>query len=358
MADYFIKRLGNQEMGSPTIENGKIKFHRGRYMLISKDCCHFFPHLSTTVLNDSTALPILTGTEDEIAYAQYVYHNSKQIDTVYKKDRGRDEIRIYLNAKVGNGDARFMPNDIVVFRQCQDQDTQFFVLHHYTLGSQYFQFWNDKLEGKNFTLWSSSDAPDFAENYTLPGRSANIIGDERIEQAVETQQQQVLEHIDSLEQSMGAGLFNSRTFHDFVMMAYQEKCAVTRRVISCNGFSNLEAAHIMPQAHNGSFLPCNGIAMSRDMHCVFDKGFFMIEDDYTIIVHPDVLRTDSYLNEYNGQKIFVPQIEYFRPHPRFLQHHRNNVFGSFRQIRSNWIPQIQESQSTGMVAESTTEYNV
>lgn len=29
----------------------------------------------------------------------------------------------------------------------------------------------------------------------------------------------------------------------------------------------------------------------------------MIEDDYTIIIHLDVLRTDSYLNEYNGQKI-------------------------------------------------------
>ena len=121
------------------------------------------------------------------------------------------------------------------------------------------------------------------------------------------------------------------------MMAYGGKCAITKRVISCNGFDNLEAAHIMPQAHNGSFLPCNGIAMSRDMHCVFDKGFFTIEDDYTIIIHPDVLRTDSYINEYNGTKITIPQVEYFRPHPQFLKHHRDNVFGTFRQIRKNWI---------------------
>lgn len=28
----------------------------------------------------------------------------------------------------------------------------------------------------------------------------------------------------------------------------------------------------------------------------------MIEDDYTIIVHPDVLRTGSYLNEYKVKK--------------------------------------------------------
>ncbi len=83
-----------------------------------------------------------------------------------------------------------------------------------------------------------------------------------------------------------------------------EMIKVLKEDIACNGFSNLEAAHIMPQSHNGSFLLCNGIAMSRDMHCVFDKGFFMIEDDYTIIVHPDVLRTDSYPNECNDQKFF------------------------------------------------------
>lgn len=83
-----------------------------------------------------------------------------------------------------------------------------------------------------------------------------------------------------------------------------EMIKVLKEDIACNGFSNLEAAHIMPQSHNGSFLLCNDIAMSRDMHCVFDKGFFMIEDDYTIIVHPDVLRTGSYPNECNGQKIF------------------------------------------------------
>lgn len=34
----------------------------------------------------------------------------------------------------------------------------------------------------------------------------------------------------------------------------------------------------------------------------------MIEDDYTIIVHPDVLRTDSCLNKYNGQKILFHKL--------------------------------------------------
>lgn len=342
MAEFFIKKLGRQEMGSPIRRaDGTLKFNRGRYMLISKEFYNFFPHLSTTVLNDSTAIPILTDHSDEIIYAQYVYHNSKYIDTAYVNGQPRDESRIYLNSRLDNNKSLFMPNDIVVMMRCRDNDVTFYVLHIFDALSPYYSFWNSKLNGHTYAFWEGNDAPTFRHQFILPNKSANIIGDKEVEKAIKHQQQQVLSNIEStnpnIEQSMGADLFNSRTFHDFVMMAYGGKCAITRRVISCNGFDNLEAAHIIPQAHNGSFLPCNGIAMSRDMHCVFDKGFFTIEDDYTIVIHPDVLHTDSYINEYNGHKIFIPEVDYFRPHPTFLKHHRDNVFGTFRQIRSNWI---------------------
>lgn len=102
----------------------------------------------------------------------------------------------------------------------------------------------------------------------------------------------------------------------------------------CNGFINLEAAHIKPQAHNGVFLPCNGIAMSRDLHFAFDKGFFTLTPDLQVMIHDDVLRTDSYINQFNKAQILVPQVDYFRPREEFLIHHREHVFGSFRQIRS------------------------
>lgn len=340
MAEFFIKRLGRQEMGSPTPKvGGGYTFHRGRYMLISKEFYGFFPHLSTTVLNDSTAIPILTEHSNEIIYAQYVYHNSKHVDTAFVDGQPRDESRIYLNSQLDNDKTLFMPGDIVVMMRCREEDVPFYVLHIFSPVSQYYAFWNRLLQGRNYAEWVGDEAPTFDREFHLPERSASIIGDNRVIDAVGVQQSQVIDTLDTgaIESAMGAGLFNSRTFHDFVMNAYGEKCAITKRVISCNGFNNLEAAHIMPQAHNGSFLPCNGIAMSRDMHCVFDKGFFTIEDDYTIIVHPDVLATDSYINEYNGQQIIVPQVEYFRPLPQFLRHHRDNVYGTFRQIRSNWL---------------------
>lgn len=340
MAQFFIKLLGRQEMGSPTVNaDGSLKFHRGRYLLISKDCYDFFPQLSKTVLNDSTALAILPQHSDEIIYAQYVYHNSKHVDTAFIDGQPRDESRIYLNSNLDNDKKLFAPGDLAVFMKCQDGDVTFYAVNVIPPISADYAFWKSKLSNGNYGIWEGEPHSPFHEAYNLPSTSASIAGDRRIEQAVESQQAQTMQSLDNddLTQSMGADLFNSRTFHDFVMNAYGEKCAVTRRVISCNGFNNLEAAHIMPQAHKGTFLPCNGIAMSRDMHCVFDKGFFTIEDDYTIVVHPDVLKTPSYLNDYNGQKIFIPTVEYFRPHPRFLQHHRDKVYGSFRQIRRNWV---------------------
>jgi len=67
-----------------------------------------------------------------------------------------------------------------------------------------------------------------------------------------------------------ASLFNSVSFHDFVLMGYKHQCAVTRRVIRYRHYMNLEAAHIWPRSHDGLYLPCNGIALCRDMHWAFD----------------------------------------------------------------------------------------
>ena len=89
---------------------------------------------------------------------------------------------------------------------------------------------------------------------------------------------------------MGCSIFNSSLFHDLVMNAYQYRCAVTGKVIRYKegnvDLFNLEAAHIKPQAHQGTFLPCNGIALCRDMHFAFDKGFFCISDDYEVLFMP------------------------------------------------------------------------
>ncbi len=139
-----------------------------------------------------------------------------------------------------------------------------------------------------------------------------------------------------IEDIRGASLFNSISFRDFVLHAYGYKCAITGKSIAYKTLNNLEAAHIQPKAQAGTFLPCNGMALCRDMHWAFDKGFITISDDYKVIVHKEM--RGSILSEIDGIQITVPQEPYFQPEKKFLKHHRENIFGLFVHsgaIRSN-----------------------
>jgi len=338
MSEYYIKKLKKQEMGSPTLnDDGTYKFHRGRYLLITKEGLDFFPHLSSIILNDSTAIPIKPQFTDNLVYAQYVYHNSLLIPDEQKIGvADRNEHRLYLNNDLDDNKKYFRPNDILVFEKKHDGDMVYFNMNLISPQERlHYNVLDRILNGKTTVIYDGE--LDFLQSTQL-SPDAVVVNDQKVIDAIGHQQEQIIQTGDnepSTEQLLGANLFNSRSFRDFVMLAYKYKCAITRQAISCNGFINLEAAHIKPQAHNGVFLPCNGIAMSRDMHFAFDKGFFTLTSDYRVLVHEDVLRTDSYINQFNNVQIFVPQVDYFRPREEFLNHHREHVYGSFRQIRNN-----------------------
>lgn len=338
MSEYYIKKLKRQEMGSPTLNpDGTYKFHRGRYLLITKEGLDFFPHLSSVILNDSTAIPIKPQFTENLVYAQYVYHNSLLIPDEQKIGvSDRNEHRLYLNNDLDDNKQYFRPDDILVFDKKQDGDMTYFNMNLFSPQDlTQYKALNKILDGKTTVIYDGE--LDFLQSTPL-NPDAIVLNDQHVIDAIGNQQEQIIQGSNSTfstEEQLGANLFNSRSFRDFVMLAYNYRCAITRQVISCNGFINLEAAHIKPQAHNGVFLPCNGIAMSRDMHFAFDKGFFTITPDYKVLVHDDVLRTDSYINQFNNTQIFVPQVYYFRPREEFLIHHREHVYGSFRQIRNN-----------------------
>jgi len=122
-------------------------------------------------------------------------------------------------------------------------------------------------------------------------------------------------------------LFNANTFRDFVMVGYNNLCAITRTVIRYETFTNLEAAHIKPKSHGGLFLPNNGIALCRDLHWAFDKGFYTLNDNYEVVVHPKT--TSGYLKAFEGKKIEVPSNAFFVPDIDNIHYHNDTVYGLF-----------------------------
>lgn len=65
-----------------------------------------------------------------------------------------------------------------------------------------------------------------------------------------------------------------RVFRKNVLEAYNYKCAITGQSIWIDNRVLLEAAHIIPYRDGGSFSVNNGIALSYEMHKMFDNGLF------------------------------------------------------------------------------------
>jgi len=320
---YYIKKAGHQELGS--VMNGS-KPSRGRYLYISKNpnVLSNFPPLSKTVKNDSALLSILPLHLKKKVYCNYIYHNDK-----YTIDGGtRNELRLYLNSSIEARGNIVEKDDVIILRKGKiaiddEEEEIYFMMLVKSENSQIYdwlcsQITNSSISGGHCIY--DGDIHWFEEEVVSVVRDLEY-GSEINERVIST--------INSTQMDKNiSDLFNSTSFRDFVMVGYENLCAVTRSSIRWNGLMNLEAAHIKPKSHGGIYLPSNGIALSRDMHWSFDKGFFTILDDLTIQVHEDV--PSDYLHQYNGQKIYVPKDTFLKPDISNLKYHRDNVYGLFK----------------------------
>lgn len=325
---YYIKKLQFQELGSPK-PDGTVS--RGRYMLISKNNEGFFPPLSVTELNDAILLPIVSPDSNEKVYCTYVYHNDKYHGSTAKQPR--DEFRLYLNTKIDPERAFFKPDDIVVFEKIQTEDlTNLYKMHRFNSANVHYSALDEIIENSEQRGGHATydEKLEFISEYQVSDIEylETVIPDEVKKDAEKRQNQVKQESVNEIEETKGANLFNSVSFRDFVLLGYGNKCAVTGEAIFYKKLINLEAAHIKPKSHSGSFLPCNGIAMSRDMHWAFDRGMFTIDEQYRVNVHTDV--KDTLLAKYDKQQITLPVEDFFKPEKAFLNYHKDNIFGLFK----------------------------
>jgi predicted restriction endonuclease len=101
--------------------------------------------------------------------------------------------------------------------------------------------------------------------------------------------------------------------------------------IDYKDFNNLEAAHLLARAAGGGSHPSNGMALERNLHWAFDKGFFTVNfngKEYFVEVHKDAMRI-PYLSKMHEKKLWVPEDSRSRPNVESLKWHKENVFGLF-----------------------------
>lgn len=90
-----------------------------------------------------------------------------------------------------------------------------------------------------------------------------------------------------------------RVFRENVLKAYDYKCAITGKSIFINDRVLLEAAHIIPYRDGGSFAISNGIALSYEMHKMFDNGLFGFFYDENNRLRIEISKSRKIIDDYN-----------------------------------------------------------
>ncbi len=123
-------------------------------------------------------------------------------------------------------------------------------------------------------------------------------------------------------------IVRDRVFRTIVLRAYDQRCAVTGlSFINGGGRAEVAAAHIRPVEANGPDIVNNGIALSGTAHWMFDRGLISLSDDLQILISrqandPESIR--AFIND--SGRAFPPLRSSDRPHPHFLQWHREHCF--------------------------------
>lgn len=125
--------------------------------------------------------------------------------------------------------------------------------------------------------------------------------------------------------------FRSAAFTKCVRAAYDSTCAATGlKLINGEGRCEIEAAHIQPvgAGHAGPDSVRNGLALSRTMHWLFDRGIISLEDDGKMLfassrLFPEIERVRSMLHR--DEYMHLPSDPHVRPHSQFLKYHRDNI---------------------------------
>lgn len=103
-------------------------------------------------------------------------------------------------------------------------------------------------------------------------------------------------------------------------------CAITGlKLTNGGGRAKVAAAHIRPAEAKGPDIVNNGIALSGTAHWMFDRGLISLSDDLDILVPRQANEAEGIRSFINRTGRALPPVRaHDRPHPHFLQWHREN----------------------------------
>ncbi|MEG4431569.1 HNH endonuclease [Microcoleus sp. F10_A2] len=118
-------------------------------------------------------------------------------------------------------------------------------------------------------------------------------------------------------------------FRRTIISIYEHRCAFCGLQVFNNLENVVDGAHIKPFGKFYDDRINNGLSLCKNHHWAFDRFWFTLNDDCTIVVS-DTLREDSPharpIKDFHGDRILLPVREQYRPRPDALQWHRQSFF--------------------------------
>lgn len=121
--------------------------------------------------------------------------------------------------------------------------------------------------------------------------------------------------------------FRDAAFTKVIQKAYESTCAMTGlKLINGGGRCEIEAAHIRPVEKDGPDSPRNGIALSRTVHWMFDRGILSVSQTGSILMAKKLV-PEPVLRMLNPDGLVkFPTPTNWIPHQMFFEYHRENIF--------------------------------
>lgn len=119
-------------------------------------------------------------------------------------------------------------------------------------------------------------------------------------------------------------------FRRVIVSIYEYRCAFCGlQVIDGLGQNIVDGAHIKPFSQFYDDRIDNGISLCKNHHWGFDRGWFAIEDDYTLVISVGLREESPHaipMREFNGDRIRLPGQQQYYPRIEALRWHRENIF--------------------------------
>jgi putative restriction endonuclease len=122
----------------------------------------------------------------------------------------------------------------------------------------------------------------------------------------------------------------SQGFRKAIVKIYKHRCALCGiRILTPEGHTIIEAAHIIPWSETQNDKPQNGMALCRLCHWSFDEGLMGVDTEYNVLISPKVQQDGNYsghMEMLSNRGIIKPKDELFWPSQENLEHHRDTRF--------------------------------